>query len=67
MSDALKIQTCLNRFSYRILITAADKKLISVELFVDSTHVKANANKRRFEKKIVRKETRAIKDAFKMK
>ncbi|MCO0601491.1 IS5/IS1182 family transposase, partial [Peribacillus butanolivorans] len=28
-------------------------------VFVDSTHVKASANKRKFEKKIVRKETRA--------
>ncbi|MCK1981964.1 MULTISPECIES: IS1182 family transposase [Peribacillus] len=45
---------------YRILMTAADRKLISAEhVFVDSTHVKANANKRKFEKKIVRKETRA--------
>ena len=39
---------------------AANKKLISAEhVFVDSTHVKASANKRKFEKKIVRKETRA--------
>ncbi|WP_340372826.1 IS1182 family transposase [Peribacillus sp. FSL E2-0218] len=44
----------------RILMTAANKKVISVEhVFVDSTHVKASANKRKFEKKIVRKETRA--------
>ncbi|EON73057.1 transposase [Lysinibacillus sphaericus OT4b.31] len=27
-------------------------------VFIDSTHVKARANKRQFEKKIVRKETR---------
>lgn len=41
-------------------MTAADRKLISAEhVFVDSTHVKANANKRKFERKIVRKETRA--------
>ena len=41
-------------------MTAANKKLISAEhVFVDSTHVKASANKRKFEKKIVRKETRA--------
>ncbi len=46
-------------FFYRILMTVADRKLISAEhVFVDSTHVKANANKRKFEKKIVRKETR---------
>ncbi|AMM93790.1 transposase [Peribacillus simplex] len=45
---------------YRILMTAANKKLISAEhVFVDFTHVKASANKRTFEKKIVRKETRA--------
>ncbi|MDR4215736.1 transposase, partial [Bacillus paralicheniformis] len=45
---------------YRIVMTAADRKLISAEhVFVDSTHVKANANKRKCEKKIVRKETRA--------
>ena len=45
---------------YRILKTATEKKLISAEhVFVDSTHVKASANKRKFEKKVVRKETRA--------
>ncbi|MCO0601490.1 transposase, partial [Peribacillus butanolivorans] len=34
---------------YRILMTAADRKLISAEhVFVDSTHVKASANKRKF-------------------
>ncbi|NRD80993.1 IS1182 family transposase [Bacillus sp. BRMEA1] len=45
---------------YRILKEAADKKLISAEhIFIDSTHVKASANKRKFEKKMVRKETKA--------
>jgi transposase len=45
---------------YRILKEASDKNLISNEhVFIDSTHVKANANKRKFEKKVVRKETRA--------
>jgi transposase len=45
---------------YRILKEAADKKLVSGEhLFIDSTHVKASANKRKFEKKVVRKETKA--------
>ncbi|WP_376708031.1 transposase [Peribacillus frigoritolerans] len=45
---------------YCILMTAADRKLKSAEhVCVDSTHVKANANKRKFEKKIVHKETRA--------
>ncbi|MFJ7829698.1 transposase, partial [Peribacillus sp. NPDC097284] len=48
---------------YRILITAAQRKLISAEhVFVDSTHVKASANKRKFAKKVVRKETRAYQE-----
>jgi hypothetical protein len=48
---------------YRILKTATEKKLISAEhVFVDSTHVKASANKRQFEKKVVRKETRAYQE-----
>jgi transposase len=48
---------------YRILKTAAEKKLISAEhVFVDSTHVKASANKHKFEKKVVRKETRAYQE-----
>jgi transposase len=45
---------------YRILKEAADKKLISSEhVFIDSTHVKASANKHKFVKKVVRKETKA--------
>ncbi|MGG1674375.1 IS1182 family transposase [Neobacillus sp. NRS-1170] len=45
---------------YRILKEVVDKKLISAEhVFIDSTHVKASANKRKFEKKMVRKETKA--------
>ncbi|MEK5062270.1 IS1182 family transposase [Cytobacillus sp. FSL R5-0596] len=48
---------------YRILKTAAEKNLISAEhVFVDSTHVKASANKRKFEKKVVRKETSAYQE-----
>ncbi|MBU8773274.1 transposase, partial [Cytobacillus oceanisediminis] len=48
---------------YRILKTAAEKNLISAEhVFVDSTHVKASANKRKFAKKVVRKETRAYQE-----
>lgn len=48
---------------YRILKAAAEKNLISAEhVFVDSTHVKASANKRKFEKKVVRKETRAYQE-----
>jgi len=31
-------------------------------LFIDSTHVKASANKRKYDKKVVRKETRAYED-----
>lgn len=39
---------------------AAAKKLISSDhVFIDSTHVKASANKHKFEKKVVRKETKA--------
>lgn len=45
---------------YRILKIVADQNLLRAEhVFVDSTHVKASANKRKFEKKMVRKETRA--------
>jgi transposase len=45
---------------YRILKEAVDKKLVSSEhVFIDSTHVKAIANKHKFEKKVVRKETKA--------
>ena len=50
----------LEKIFYRILKTASDKKLISTKhVFIDSTHVKASANKHKFEKKVVRKETRA--------
>ena len=42
---------------------AIEKNLISAEhVFIDSTHVKASANKRKFEKKVVRKETRAYQE-----
>lgn len=45
---------------YRILKEITDKGLLSADhVFIDSTHVKASANKRKFEKKTVRKETRA--------
>jgi transposase len=48
---------------YRILKQAMEKKLISTEqVFIDSTHVKASANKRKFEKKVVRKETRSYQE-----
>ena len=46
-----------------ILNQAANKKLIKPEhVFIDSTHVKASANKRKFEKKVVRKETKAYQE-----
>lgn len=48
---------------YRILKQAADHGFIEEEVaFIDSTHVKANANKHKFNKKRVRKETRAYQD-----
>ncbi len=31
-------------------------------LFIDSTHVKASVNKRKYDKKVVRKETRAYEE-----
>jgi transposase/transcription elongation factor Elf1 len=44
---------------YKILKEAATKGLISAgHVFIDSTHVKASANKKKFAKKVVRKETR---------
>lgn len=48
---------------YRILREVANQKLLSPDhVFIDSTHVKASANKRKFEKKVVRKETRAYEE-----
>jgi transposase len=48
---------------YRILREVVNRKLLSPEhVFIDSTHVKASANKRKFEKKMVRKETRAYEE-----
>jgi hypothetical protein len=48
---------------YRILKTATEKNLISAEhVFIESTHEKASANKSKFEKKVVRKETRAYQE-----
>ena len=45
---------------YRILKEISDKGLLSPDhVFIDSTHVKASANKRKFDNKLVRKETRA--------
>ncbi|WP_191560928.1 IS1182 family transposase [Metabacillus idriensis] len=48
---------------YRILKEAIDKKLVNGEqVFIDSTHVKASANKRKYQKKIVRKETKSYEE-----
>ncbi|MFB5085795.1 IS1182 family transposase [Psychrobacillus sp. PGGUH221] len=48
---------------YHILKEIMDRGLLSEDhVFIDSTHVKASANKRRYNKKIVRKETRAYEE-----
>ncbi|MBS4209867.1 IS1182 family transposase [Bacillus sp. FJAT-50079] len=45
---------------YKVLNEVTNRGLLSPDhVFIDSTHVKASANKRKFEKKVVRKETRA--------
>ena len=45
---------------YKILNEVAERGLLSPDhVFIDSTHVKASANTRNFQKEIVRKETRA--------
>lgn len=45
---------------YRILKNAMDKGLVDPSVaFIDSTHVKASANKKKFDKKVVRVETRS--------
>ncbi|KRG09837.1 hypothetical protein ACA29_22430 [Lederbergia galactosidilytica] len=42
----------------KVLNEVASRGLLSPDhVFIDSTHVKASANKRKFEKKVVRKET----------
>ena len=64
MSVVSKKQTYLNKSFYRILKESfRSRSLLSAEhVFIDSTHVKASANKRKFEKKTVRKETRAYEE-----
>ncbi|STY36109.1 IS1182 family transposase [Listeria fleischmannii] len=48
---------------YRILKQAIEAGFVEPDVaFVDSTHVKANANKHKFKKKLVRKEVRAYQD-----
>ncbi|MFB8735189.1 hypothetical protein ACEQPO_19245 [Bacillus sp. SL00103] len=50
---------------YRILREAMKKGLVDPSIaFIDSTHVKANANKKKLERKIVRVETKVIKISF---
>ncbi|MFC5542254.1 transposase, partial [Ureibacillus suwonensis] len=45
---------------YRILKEAMNKGLVDASVaFIDSTHVKASANKKKFDKKIVRAETKS--------
>jgi transposase len=45
---------------YRILKEAMDKGFVDPSIaFIDSTHVKASANKKKFDKKVVRVETRS--------
>ncbi|PTL22315.1 IS5/IS1182 family transposase, partial [Shouchella clausii] len=45
---------------YRILKQAMDKGFVNPDVaFIDSTPIKANANKRKHRKKVVRAETRA--------
>jgi hypothetical protein len=44
-----------------------DRGLLSADhVFVDSTHVKASANKRKYDKKVVRKETRAYEEKLQL-
>lgn len=52
---------------YRILKEIMDNGLLSADhVFVDSTHVKASANKRKYDKKVVRKETRAYEEKLQL-
>ncbi|MGC4379468.1 IS1182 family transposase, partial [Fictibacillus sp. Mic-4] len=48
------------RIFYRILKEAMDKKLVDPSVaFIDSTHVKASANKKKYDKKVVRVEAKS--------
>jgi len=52
---------------YHILKEIMDRGLLSADhVFVDSTHVKASANKRKYDKKVVRKETRAYEEKLQL-
>ncbi|EEO6567620.1 IS1182 family transposase, partial [Listeria monocytogenes] len=50
---------------YRILKQAMEAGLVEPDVaFVDSTHVKANANKHKYHKKLIRKETRVYQEVL---
>jgi transposase len=52
---------------YHILKEIMDRGLLSPDhVFVDSTHVKASANKRKYDKKVVRKEARAYEEKLQL-
>ncbi|HLO13016.1 MAG TPA: IS1182 family transposase, partial [Pseudoneobacillus sp.] len=52
---------------YHILKEIMDRGLLSADhVFVDSTHVKASANKRKYDKKVVRKEARAYEEKLQL-
>ena len=52
---------------YHILKEITDKGLLSADhVFIDSTHVKASANKRKYDKKVVRKESRAYEEKLQL-
>ncbi|PCD84455.1 IS5/IS1182 family transposase [Lysinibacillus fusiformis] len=52
---------------YRILKEIMHQGLLHADhLFIDSTHVKASANKRKYDKKVVRKETRAYEEKLQL-
>ncbi|MFT9495835.1 MULTISPECIES: IS1182 family transposase [Bacillota] len=55
--------TLFEEIFMEILEIAIEKKLLNADhVFIDSTHVKASANKHKFEKKMVEKETRAYQE-----
>ncbi|MFJ7841879.1 IS1182 family transposase [Lysinibacillus sphaericus] len=52
---------------YRILKEIMKKGLLHADhVFIDSTHVNASANKRKYDKKVVRKETRAYEEKLQL-
>jgi len=52
---------------YRILKEIMNRGLLHADhVFIDSTHVKASANKRKYDKKVVRKETRAYEEKLQL-